>query len=312
MRLRDLVAFPIFALALGASACGTPDTRMEGGEADATPPGDAAEAPPVVEIVARDFAFEAPTELGPGWTTFHLVNEGAQEHFMALTRLPDGKTLDDYGAEVGPAFDLGPYTSGELDRGAFLAHVAALIPEWYFSAISAGGPGFVSPGAGSRTTVFLEPGTYVAECYVKTPDGRFHVELGMVHQITVAGEPNGAAPPEHDIDLSLTNYEIGWQGDLTPGTHTARIQYVDDPEGFFKHDVHLVRLDGGASIDELIPWMDWVDGLHAPAPARFEGGSEHHPAGSTAYFEFELEPGTYAWISEGYASQGMVATFTVE
>ncbi len=312
MRLRDLVASTLFALAAGVSACGSPDARMEG-EVDGAPVGTEAEGTSsVVEITARDFAFDAPSELRPGWTTFHLVNAGAQEHFMALTMLPVGKSLDDYGADVAPAFDLGPYTSGELDRGAFLAHVAALIPQWYFSAVSSGGPGFVAPGAVSRTTVLLEPGTYVAECYVKTPDGRFHVELGMIHQITVAGEPTGAAAPEFDIDLSLTNYEIAWQGDLTPGTHTARIQYVDDPEGFFKHDVHLVRLDGGASVDELAPWMDWVDGLHAPAPARFEGGAEHHPGGSTAYFEFELEPGTYAWISEGYASLGMVSTFTVE
>jgi hypothetical protein len=312
MRLRDLGASCSILFALAASACGAPDAQSEAEAPEARADEAHSRASHVVEVVARDFAFEAPSELRPGWTTFRLTNEGAQEHFMALTRLPEGKTLEDYAAEVGPAFDLTPYTSGEMDKSTYLGHVAGLIPEWYFSVVNSGGPGFISPGAVSETTLLLEPGTYVAECYVKTPDGRFHVELGMVHEITVAGEPTDAVPPEYDIEIALTNYEINWEGTLSSGEHTARIRYVDDPEGLFKHDVHLVRLGDDGSIGELVPWMDWIDGLHAPAPARFEGGSEHHPAGSTAYLKFELEPGTYAWISEGYAAQGMVVTFAVE
>jgi hypothetical protein len=295
---------------LALAACQPPDREAPAGQ-DSAMPARAADAG-VVEVIARDFSFEAPTELPSGWTTFRLENQGGQEHFMSLTKLPEGKTIDDYAAEVGPAFDLTPYVSGELDRDQFLGRVVGLLPEWFGGAVSAGGAGFVSPGHVSETTVKLQPGTYVMECYVKTPEGQFHTELGMLHPLTVTDETTDAAPPEYDLEMSLTSYEIGVQGALTPGDHTAMIRYVDDPEGFFKHDVHLVRFDGDGTVDDVVPWMDWIDGLRAPAPAEFLGGSEHLPAGNTAYFTFSLAPGSYAWISEGYASRGMVMEFTVE
>jgi hypothetical protein len=58
--------------------------------------------------------------------------------------------------------------------------------------------------------------------------------------------------------------------------------------------------------------MSWIDGMVSPAPVEFLGGADQMPAGSTAYFEVDLEPGSYAWISEGYAAQGAVKEFVVE
>jgi hypothetical protein len=315
MSLRYLAAFASVAILLTAASCRAPDGETASEQPPAATSGDIAVVSAdagFVDIIARDFAFDAPDELRPGWTTFRLVNEGNQEHFMAISRLPEGKTTADHMAENAPAFHLEPYLSGEMDREQFLGHVASQLPEWFGSIVAAGGPGFVAPGEVSETTVYLEPGTYSAECYVKTADHQFHVDLGMIHQITVTGEPTDAEPPEYDIEMTLTNYDIAWEGDLTAGSHTARIQYLDDPEGFLKHDVHLVRLEDDVSVDEVAQWMDWIDGLTAPAPARFEGGSDGMPGGGTAYFTFDLEPGAYAWISEGYAAQGMLKTFTVE
>jgi hypothetical protein len=62
--------------------------------------------------------------------------------------------------------------------------------------------------------------------------------------------------------------------------------------------------------------MDWRQpgGLQTPAPARFVGGLQEMPAGSTGYFTVELEPGRYAWIAEVAEPQnkGMLLTFTVQ
>ena len=55
-----------------------------------------------------------------------------------------------------------------------------------------------------------------------------------------------------------------------------------------------------------------VGGLGEPAPATFVGGVHEMPAGYTAFFTVDLEPGRYAWIAESGAARGMVEEFTVE
>jgi len=67
-------------------------------------------------------------------------------------------------------------------------------------------------------------------------------------------------------------------------------------------------------LDEVVEWMDWmnVDGLRAPSPAAFVGGIHEMPAGYTAFFTVDLEPGRYAWIAESGAELGMVNEFTIE
>ncbi len=298
------------ALIVPLAACRSPEARPPADEAAS----EAAASPSgsVVRVVAREYAFDAPAEVPSGWTTFQFENQGAQEHFMVLWKLPEGKTIEDVKNEVQPAFDLEPYASGELNREQYIERLVSLIPEWYGGVVSAGGVGLVSPGHASEATVLLEPGNYVMECYVKTADGSFHSMLGMLHPLTVSAERTGETPPEHDVELALKNYAITVEGPLTPGRHTARVNHADDPEGFVKHDVHLVRLDEGTEVADVVPWMDWIDALTSPAPAILLGGSEDQPGGSTSYFTFSLEPGRYAWVSEGYAAQGMVLEFAVE
>jgi hypothetical protein len=75
-----------------------------------------------------------------------------------------------------------------------------------------------------------------------------------------------------------------------------------------------VKLNDNTNINDVIQWMNWmnIDGLRAPAPAEFLGGTQEMPVGYTAYFTVKVEPGNYAWISESGADKGMVNQFTVE
>ncbi len=260
-----------------------------------------------VDVIARDFSFEAPEQIPSGWTTFRFENAGAQEHFMALTRMPEGLTVDDYRNNVvvgafGAA--MGPYAEGEVDLASALETLGGLLPEWFGELENTGGPGLVSPGGVAVTTVELDPGYYVLECYVKTPDGRFHVDLGMLTGMVVTDEPSGASAPEADFDVTLANYVIDAPDVVGAGKHTVRVRFLEDPEGLLKHDVHLVRLGGDVTIADVVPWMDWVDGMIAPAPAEFIGGAEQMAAGGVEYMTLELKPGSYAWISEAYSRRG--------
>jgi hypothetical protein len=301
-----------------ALACGPAD-QPSADETPATPAESTATStdPSIVEIKAVDFAFVAPGEIPSGWVTFRFVNEGMQEHFALLWKLPPGKTMEDYIAEVGEVFGSvwERYEAGELDREGAGAALGEQLPEWFFTeAVASGGPALTEGGATSQTTVFLEPGTYAVECYVKSPEGVWHNLMGMMHELTVTDEANGASEPAADIEMTLSNYQIDIDGSMGAGTQTVAVHVQDTPEGFMSHDINLFRIDNEDEVPEIVGWMDWMDleAFRAPAPGYSLGGVEHLTAGATGYFTVDLEPGLYAWVSEGYGAQGMTRTFVVE
>ena len=309
----SMLALPALAACGGSDSAqsGEVETRSDAGGASAA----ATVSPPVVEVAARDFAFDAPAEIASGWTTLRFRNMGEQEHFMSLSRLPDGKTVDDYIAEVAAgAFGVAmePYYKGEVELASAVETLVGLIPEWFGQMAFSGGPGLLAPGLAEDVTLNLEPGNYVLECYVKTPDGMFHSALGMIAGLSVTSAETGADEPEADFDVTLANYVIEAPDEVAAGAHTIRVRAIQDPEGMLKHDVHLLRVTEETDLGAVIPWMSWIDGMEAPAPATFVGGMEQLEAGHSGYLGVELKPGNYAWISEAYAAEGMVKEFVVE
>ena len=298
----------LLAPAFLACQASEPEVVEDGG--DLAP---ATEAP--VEVVARDYAFAAPDSIPSGWTTFRMVNEGNEPHFFLLSRLPDGKSIEDYGREVGAAFDSvwSALESGSISKAEAGAMLGRLLPAWYADVQLMGGVGLLAPGRTAETTARLVPGSYVMECYVKTGDGRFHSELGMVLPITVSTEASEGEAPMSDLDITLSNAAMVVEGQPTAGEHTVAVHFREHPEAGLGNDVHLVRLEDGASAEEIVSWMDWMnlDGLRAPAPAPFLGGTQEMPVGETAYFQAILEPGRHAWISET-AAERLVQEFSVE
>ena len=304
------------ALSVAALAACQPADRSE----PAAEGSGAAEEPSsgsyVVDYAARDYAFVGPAEIPSGWVTIRMANEGLEHHFVVLTLLPEGKTIEDYVSDVGVPFDQAweALRTGAVDKAGAGAMLGELLPEWYASAASMGGPGLVAPGRVGQATMRLTPGDYVMECYVKTADGVFHVALGMAMPLTVTEEDTGATPPHADLKITLFRDSMAVEGIPAAGQQTVAVNFDEHPEYGLGNDVHVVRLEDGTDLDEVVEWMDWmnVDGLRAPSPAAFVGGVHEMPAGFTAFFTVDLDPGHYAWISESGAARGMVEEFTVE
>lgn len=274
----------------------------------------ASPAPPVVEIRTTDYAFHFPSELPSGWTTLRLTNEGDEAHFLSLWRLPEGKSFDDYVTEVYDPFmeQFRGYKAGELGREEMLERLGEVLPEWLdLGAMGRGGVGLTSPGRTATTTVELVPGTYAVECYMVTAEDQAHNELGMLRPLVVTEEATGAAPPAADAELRLSNQGIAVVGELGRGEQTIRVTVTEPAPGLLGHDAHLARLDG-ADLTAIVPWMSWIDGLIPPAPAEFLGGAEQVPPGHASFVTVQLEPGRYAWISEGYAEQGLVEELRID
>ncbi len=151
--------------ALFLAACGGGGTEASGeNESAAT---EAAEIPSgEVSYFGTEFAFEGPDTIAAGKTTFTLVNQGDQPHFIALVELLEGKTIEDvntYLEENG--------SKGKPPTWAKQVQVEA----------------FAKPGKEATSKpVKLTAGTYAMLCFVGDKETKkSHAELGMTKELTV-------------------------------------------------------------------------------------------------------------------------------
>lgn len=273
--------------------------------------------PGVVLVRAEDYGFKAPATFPSGWVNLRFENQGEEEHFLLIWRLPEDRTFDEYAAEVAEPFQehYTRYRNGEIDQATFFEQLIAAIPGWFYEAVPMGGPGLTAPGHTSEAIVYLEPGgNYVLECYVRSmvDDHRFHGSEGMLRPLIVSDEASGLQPPQADAEITISNSGLVVTGDLSAGSRVVRVSVEEVPEGFIRHNVHLARLQEGQTAAQEAAWLNWVDALVPPAPVEFLGGAGQTVAGRETYLKVDLEPGRYAWISEMHGMNGFVHEFTVE
>jgi hypothetical protein len=244
--------------------------------------------PPVIEINAVDFAYQAPDTIPGGWVTLRIKNGGKELHHGALYRLDQGKTLDDVLKLSGPA-----------------------MPEWM---VAVGGPSGASPGGGTlETTVQLAAGSYVLVCEIPSPDGKLHVMKGMIRPVTVVAPATEAATPASDITVKLADFSFDFSGELTAGKHTFRVETVPGQA----HEVIIARLAPGKKAEDFLAWVETMAG---PPPIEgIAGGTTALANGAINVFEAELSAGDYAVIcflpdvkdGKPHAAHGMMKTITI-
>jgi len=275
---------------------------------------------PVIEVTTRSMEFFAPDTIPSGWNTFVYDNQSTEPHFILLDKYPEGVTIENTRTEVAPAFEAGMQfiMDGKMEESM---EAFGKLPEWFTQVVFCGGTGLISPGKKAVTTVKLDPGYYIMECYVRMPDGRFHTSMGMAKELIVSEQTSGIMPPEYDMQIDIRGQSgISWNGTPKAGKTLFRVEYVDQMvhENFVGHDVNLVRMEEGADLEALEAWINWATptGLMSstlPDGFTFLGGTNDAPEGSILYFEATLEPGQYVLISEvpDTRKKGMLKTFVV-
>jgi hypothetical protein len=147
---------------------------------EATPAATPEAEGPTVDGTVRlfDFNFEFPETVAAGRQVWAVTNSGEQPHELLLARSPQPVTAEQViELMAGESAEATP-TGGGPSFGDFEP---------------VGGIGWLSPGVTAWTEVDLEPGTYVALCFVFDPEtGMTHAAMGMVAVFTV-GE--GTATP---------------------------------------------------------------------------------------------------------------------
>lgn len=308
------VAVLIFFLS-GIALTGCKETKKSETEIPSIPPPD-----PAIEVVTEGMDFQIRDTIQSGWQTFRYTNKSSEPHFLLLEKYPEGRTLSDGEAEVFPVFQKGMDHINQGDMEAAMKSFGEL-PEWFGQIVFMGGTGLISPGETAVTTLSMEPGYYVMECYVKMSNGVFHSAMGMAEDLVVLPDRVPHSPPAAEVSVSISAENgIVVKDSIGSGSQVFAVRFDDQivHEHFVGHDVNLVRLTDGVELAGLEAWMNWSDpkGLITPAPegVTFLGGVNDMPAGAVGYFTANLEPGSYALISEvpDPGGKGMLFPFTVK
>jgi hypothetical protein len=242
LTMRTLI--PIAMTALFAS-CG-------GGDAESN----------VVELQGDEYAFVLPEAIEGGWTTLQFQNTGEEWHEFALAKLGEGRTIEDVHQYLAdPASQQQPP------------------PPWI--QIRAGIP-TLDAGEQASLTQQLEAGRYVLLCFLDAPDGKTHIEHGMVRELVVEGEA-GADVPEADATLELATWDTAPQ--LEAGERTIELRNDGNQPG----SVFLTSFEPGKTEEDLERWEE--GDMRGPAPARFLGGAIDVPSNASVYYTFSFEEG---------------------
>ncbi len=222
-------------------------------------------APHVIDVSAGDYFYTMADTVSAGATTFRLATSGQEMHHVQLVRLQDGHTLQEL--------------MGAMQSGA--------TPDW---AHFEGGPNAPIPNAAtSSVTVNLTAGTYAVLCLIPSPDGTPHVAKGMSKTLIVTSSTSSAALPAATARMLLTDYDFVLDAPLTAGAHIIEVKNAAAQP----HEVFIAKLAPGATAEQLLHWMEKMDG---PPPGAPMGGTVGLSNGMTNYVHADLEPGEYALI----------------
>lgn len=131
-------------------------------------------AAPAASAVIRlvDYGFALATPLRAGRHTIRVENAGSEPHDVGLLKLAPGRTLEDVRMWLNPERARRSDDAGEP-------------PPFEAIGSGAGGVAAIAPGMHVYFDANFTPGEYVLFCMVTAPDGRSHIEHGMLQQLTI-------------------------------------------------------------------------------------------------------------------------------
>ena len=132
-------------------------------------------AAPDADIVVRllDYSFALDEPLRAGGQTVRVENAGVEPHDLVLMKLAPGKSIEDIRTWLNP----------ERARRADQPEEPPPSMETLVSV--GGGIAAIAPGMESFFEADITPGEYVLVCMATAPDGRSHIEHGMIRQVRV-------------------------------------------------------------------------------------------------------------------------------
>lgn len=130
---------------------------------------------PEADLVIRlmDFSFALDSSIPAGRHTIRVENAGGEPHDLVVMKLAPGKTAADIVSALNP------------ERARRADRAGEPPPPFESLGTGAGGIAAIAPGMETFFETNLSAGEYVLLCMATAPDGRSHIEHGMVRQIRI-------------------------------------------------------------------------------------------------------------------------------
>ncbi|WP_242205189.1 hypothetical protein [Aestuariivivens insulae] len=274
----------------------------------------------VIDVITEAMEFQMIDTIPSGWNTFRYKNLSHEVHFFILEKLPNGIRLENYKNELVPPFIKATeyMLAGNMEEGF---KQFENIPKWFDSIEVSGGVGLVSPNSTAKSTIYLKPGIYAMECYIRMPNGMAHAFFGMLKEVIVLDTKSTISEPEANINISISSTKgIILKDSITKGKHIFKVDFKDQIkyETMLGHDINLIKVNNPKLLDTVNTWINAADlnSLRSPSPkgVTFLGGVNDCQEGTSGYFYAEITSGQYALISEvpNAKSRNMLLPFTVK
>ena len=163
-----------------------------------------------------------------------------------------------------------------------------------------------------------------------TTDGKLIVDLQAGQHVLVnfpedgppsavpftAGEASGATAPTADVTVDLVDFNFAIPAEIEAGPKVWQISN----KGQQWHEMAIVKLNEGASIDDVLAMLQSEEESAAPPPFEEVAFWSPNSPGETGYVTWDLPAGEYTVICflpdlagdmTSHAAHGMVATLTV-
>jgi hypothetical protein len=126
-----------------------------------------------MDIRLMDYSFVPDSLLPAGQHTIRVENAGVEPHDLVMMKLAPGATVEELLAAMNP------------ERARRTDQAGEPPPPLESLATGMGGIAAIAPGMASFFEADLSAGDYVLLCMATAPDGRSHIEHGMVKQFRV-------------------------------------------------------------------------------------------------------------------------------
>jgi hypothetical protein len=255
------------------------------------PPAAAERAAPVVQsefdVQVTAEGITAPAALPSGIVTFQIDNAQPMLALLALARLNDGVTLDEFAADM--------QAGGER----------------IFELTSMLGGGIFGPGSG-RIIFDLQPGTHILAVFGEG------APLVAVTEVS-AEQVSPAAAPTADVQIDLVDFAFVMPDTVPSGPQLWGFTNT----GQQPHEMGITALPAGTTLPQLLDQVHQSMTTDGP-PTNQDFLWPPVAPGARAWVELDLKPGTYGAIcmlpdfaavdrtqAQAHVDMGMVRIFTV-
>ncbi len=219
---------------------------------------------------------DVPQQLAPGYTTLSLESPADNGGTLTLYRLKGGATLE----ELQPALEAVDRAFGGEGDPAEAINAALELADIVVELDA-------EPGQSQRVGVVLAEGEYVID------HAPYAMEEGALparsfRPVTVGGEVQ-AETPAADVEVEMVDFAFALPADIAAGEQLWRVRNGGEQ----LHHMVVFRLNEGATLNDMLAWMESEEGPPPGEPAAYVGIMS---SGYSADYTLNMTPGRYVAI----------------